>query len=437
MRILMFFALLPATAILVGCASTESIVVSNRSNPGSIEEGVVYSLPKQLVKVTYTRKAIDSSEAAKEKKKAEETVEVTTKALKTKKKEEKDLITLIKNIDPQAANKVQLEAKLNLDLTKIKAEKLLLTKQLTENKKTLSAASFAYAQSLQSDKAFSEQLKITPESPIADNKNTFYAKVQHQGMYSDTLELKTKNGLLDGAIGHSEDKTGEIIVSLAGSLSGLIQPAFLGTSGQKLFSLPIPSPAAKCQKKEAVSVSQVIDPSEQSDKDALNKQLSDGCIEIDIEPPLTAQVNVLNNKQKAKGLLYRQPGTFSFNVQNVDDHSVMQTIRLSLAQGGQVGIISMPKGNFSKNEYDVAFSNGILTKNKVIQPSETLGVVMIVPNALREIFAIPTELIQLKVNYSSSEKELIEFKKAMLEAQVEIEKKQLELEGIAASEGAD
>jgi hypothetical protein len=436
-NVMILVTLLSAT-ILASCASTESIVVSNRASIEKIEEGIVYSLPKQLVKVTYTRQAIDSTKAAKAKENAQEAVDTTAKAIKEKEKSEKDIIKLIKNIDPQASNRLELEAKLNLELTKIKAEKLILTKRLAEQKNTLSIVALEYAHSLQSEKAFSEQLKITPESPIADTSHTFYAKVQHHGMYSDTLELKTKNGLLDGAVGHSEDKTGEIVVSLAGGLSELLQPSFLGIGVPKVFRLAVPPfVTERCLKKEAISISQVIDPSNSNDLNLLNNRLYEGCIKIEIDQPNTSQNTALNKLTSANGLIYRQPGIFTFRVKNVDDNSELQSVKLSLSQGGQIGIISMPKGNFSKNEYDVAFNNGILSKSKVIQPSEVLGAVMILPNALREIFAIPTELIQLKVDYSSSEKELIEIKKAMIEAQFEIEKKQIELEELLTTQSVE
>lgn len=433
MNHLITIATLMTAVVVSGCASTQSIVTSTKSSPDKIEEGIVYSLPKQLVKVVYVRKAIDSSEAAIARKKAKEAVNVTTKEIKEKKKLVKELADLIKNIDPQAINKVALETKLNLDLTKLKAELLGLTKLLAQQNSDFAVADTDYARSLKSDKAFSETLEITPESPIPDTSNTYYARIKHQGTYSDTLELKTKNGLLDGAIGHSEDKTGEIIVSLAGGLSGLIQPSFLGIGVTKTFTFATPPEPTACIKEPAISISQVIDPNNSTDLAALNTHLHDGCIKVSIDPPDTAQTTALNNFPKANGLIYRQPGSYIFRIKNVDDEVELQSIQLNLSQGGQVGVIPMPKGSFAKNEYDVAFINGMLSKSTVIQPSEVLGFAMILPNALREIFAIPTELIRLKVDYSSSEKELIELKKAMLEAQVDIEKKQLALEGMAIS----
>jgi len=421
-------------AILLGaCASTKSMVISIRANTEKIEEGLVYSLPEQLVKVSYVRKAIDSTEAKTALKKTQESFEGTEKLLKEKKKSESELAELIKNIDPTAPNKSELEAKLNLDLTKIKAEKIVITKLLSEQNMAYENAKLEYAQSLQNDKAFSETLTITAEGPTPDFKNTFYAKVNHEALYSDTIDIKVKNGMLDGAIGQSDDKTGEIIVSLAGGIAGLFPSSFLGIAKQTVSVLRTKKlEKPECIKKSAVSVAQLIDPVN-DDLSSLNSQLADGCIELKIDEPKTIQKKSLGGLNAANGLVYRQPGTFSFIVVDLDTNLELQKIRVSLAQGGQVGILTFPKGNFSKNEYDYAFSNGMLVKQKVIQPSELLGAVKILPNVIKEVFALPTELIKLKVDYSSSEGKLLELKKSMIDTQIEIDKKQMELEALISS----
>lgn len=289
-------------ALLTGCASTESIVISNKAVAGNIEEGIVYSLPKQLVKVVYSRKEIDSTIAASTKQKAKEAVDSTAKAIKEKKKAEKELVQLIKNIDPQAANKSESEAKQNLKLTEIKAEKLGLTKTLATQTKKLKMATINYAKSLEFDEAFSEQLNITAETPIADTTNTFYAKVKHRRSSSDTLELKTKNGLLDGAIGHSEDKTGEIVVSLVRGISGLIRTALTGGIDLSLVSSIVGGdkpPAPDCQKASVISITQVIDPGNDSDDiEILNRRLEAGCIKLKVVPPRTAKICPANIKKE-------------------------------------------------------------------------------------------------------------------------------------------
>ena len=335
-------------ALLSGCAA-QSIVVSKKAKVNEIEEGVLYSLPKQLVKVTYTRKETDSGE-----------------------------------------------------------------------------------------------LKIEAEDPIPDTDHTFYATIDHRSTYSDTVEISTKNGLLHGDLmGHSEDKTGEIIVSLAGSLSGL-----LPIPTPTIFQVPLAFDGTdrigeECKKSEISGtqvIEAIIDPSEDTDIAALNIRLKGECIKLTVDTSDITRINAQKEKltklecQKCQnGLIYRQPGTVTFIVERIlntagNQSDKIGSTRLSLAHGGHIGILPLPTGIFSENKSDVSFSNGMLSKIKIIQPSEVLGAIGIIPGALKAMLAIPTELIQLKVDYSSREKELLELKKTMLELQAEIDKKKLEHE---------
>lgn len=419
----------------VGC-STSSIVVSTKAKPDHIEQGIIYSLPKQLVKVEYSRKRLDSGEAAVAREKAKEKVSATQKLLDAKVAEEKATSALIANIDPTATNKAELEAKLQLELTKIKAEKLGLTITLKTQTDQLSTAETDYALALQSDDAFTEKLSITAADPIPDTANTFYATIDHDSKNSDAVDLSVKNGLLHGAIGHSEDMTGEIIVSLAGAFSGLNS-----LSGIRLRSLTgnYPKQTPCPTKKSVISFEQIIDPDNPNDQKIVNDRLSSACLRLEINPAMdytkaSIDKNNLTKDGAINGIMYRQPGTYTFNLIDTKSNSKIQTIKLNLAQGGQIGYLSMPKGRLSKTEYDIAFSSGILTKSKIVQPSEYAAAAMIIPNALKAIFAIPTELIQFKVDYSTSEKDLMALKKTMLETQLEIDKKQMELDSLAASE---
>lgn len=459
--------------LLSGCAS-KSMVVSKRAT--GIEEGIVYSLPKQLVKVTYNRKRIDPTKAA-------EAIDSIKKSLKEKMSNEREVKRELLRSDLEGNKKEELKNK----LTDIETTKLVLTINLYSRTSTFAAAimkcapslervkkavdsalsefseapskindltkrtiEFADAiiecdQSLQPDEAFSEELIIKAEEPIPDAENTFYATIDHRIISSDALEISTENGLLAGAIGHSEDKTGDIIVSLAGSLTGL-----------GIVPVPVPtrefSPRSKslenCEEQEAISITQYIDPGEEKDRKALNKQLCKVCLRLDIDKPRTA--NLPKAPSFANGLIYRQPGTFTFKVEranygNPSDSQEecvgigedIQVVSLTLAQGGQIGVLPFPRGFASKNEYDVSFSNGALSRRKIVRPSEALSAVNMVPNALKAMISVPAELLQLKVDYSSREKELLELKKAMLEAQTEVAKKQAELEKLKKENNAE
>ena len=361
MKVTKYLAVPIIFSLLSGC--TQPMVVSKRAKSDSIKKGIVYSLPKQLVKVTYKRGTEDLAEGV------------------------------------------------------------------------------------------LEELTITPEDPIPDIDHTFYAEMKHRKMSSDTLEISTKNGLLESVIGHSEDKTGEIVVSLAGSLSGLLSslppvPFFSFEHFQ-----PPSEPQLCVAKKGAILIGQVIDPSEDKDIKSLNKRLVDECINlaVDADDKKRGEDQIATLKKLSgnstttdiDGLVYRQPGSLTFTIKRIKsgsecngdgDCTVIESISPILAQGGQIGILPLPNGIFSNNKHELSFSSGMLLKSKTVQPSEVLNTVNIIPNALKAMISVPAELLKLKVDYSTSEKTLLEQKEAMLKAQTEIIKKQLELEKIKDTE---
>lgn len=422
----------PVLAIVIGvsgCASKVSIVNSKKVSD-QVTEGVIYSLPKQLVKVSYSREMLDSTKTATNLKIAKEGVETTQKAMKEAAVEEKKITDLLKNIDPGSPERAATETKLNIDLTVAKAKKLDLANKVKDQQDALYLAQLEHASTLQDPYAFSEKLEITAQPVTTEGKETFSAVTDHGGAFSDTLEIKTKNGLLDGALGQSDDKTGEVITTLASTIAAAVGGP--GGSLSHVYALRRRIvEAAQCDKKLVASVNQIVDPFDDQDIAVLNNSLrSAACIEIAVERD--DPVNSLAKQETFNGLLYRQPGVVDFKISDTKDN-LMQVIPIILAQGGNIGVISMPKGRFSKNEYDIAFSNGALAKSRIVQPSEAMGVAMIVPNAIKGIFALPTELIKLKVDYSTNEKSMAEIKKAMIDAQVEIEKKQIELDSIKAT----
>ncbi len=477
------YLLVPAILVLLSGCATKSLVVSKRADSKRDLEGIVYSLPKQLVKVAYNRKAIDPTKVSEE-------IDSIKKSLQKKISNEKEVKRRLSRNDLEEDKRTELKNKLE----DIETTKLGLTRNLYARTSAFAAAimkcapslestknaadsalsefsespckinafmertiEFADAiiecdQSLQPDGAYSEELIITEEEPIPDTDYTFYTEINHQITSSDTLEISIKDGLLDGAVGQSEDKTGEVAVSLIGGLSGIIHlpmpPAQSLTSFKSLLDRDVAEQPQKCEKKSEISIIQIIDPGDSQDVCNLNRQLYAGCIGLAVTEAdknrMKEQKKLLTEREhKSKdGLIYRQPGVVTLEVKEATEASppecgnggrsgeTVQFVRLSLAQGGKIGVLPFPKRNFSNNEYDVSFSNGMLSRSKTVQPSEVLRVVNIIPNALKAMFAIPTELLQLKVDYSSREKELLELKKAMLEAQAEIIKKQAEIENL-------
>ncbi|MCK6186841.1 hypothetical protein [Pseudomonas sp. EYE_354] len=420
-------------ALLTGCTTT-SVVKSNLLSDQDHGNGTVYSLPKQLVKITFSRTPLNSSETAANVKKLKDTIEAKKKEIKELTTEESALKKQIAKLSGD--NKAEVEAKLNIELAMLQAKKLVHTAELSEKVIELNTATQDHTLALNSDAAYAEKLEITAEPITTDKKFTYSAGVDHSPMFSDNIELKSKNGLLDGALGHSDDKTSDIFVSIVSSLAAMKSP---GSNKMVYRTLKRQPAAPTCTKSPVISVSQTIDPYEPKQLDIVNQLVRRGCIKISISSDGFDKQTQSTGPAAADGLVYRTPGILNFYVNEIIDNvgttgpTPIGIIPVGLAQAGHSGYVSLPKGRFAKNEYDVSFSNGVLVKHKTVQPSEVLGAAMIVPNTIRGIFALPTELIKFKVDYSSSDKSIADSQKAVLAAQVEMEKLQMELEKLQKS----
>ncbi len=415
------------------------------ADSSKINDGMLYSLPKQLVKVEYTRNGVNVKKAkeivdelkAKQKIKLEEKGKLKAKV--------KKLQLDIKNLDTDSEQFIAVRNKYQTEILVLKTQIVGISQSQVALKVKLKNARDNYLKALETGMVFVENFKISPEKPIADNTLTFNANLHHERTRSDSFSLSIKDGLLDGAVASTEDKTGEIFSTIAGGLSGLanfkIPVAAPFTKGNRQISHDVPG-IPKCIKQNNIVISQIIDPDDPNDYMILNRKLHAGCLCL---VTLSPKISSTAIHKDVEGLVYRSPGTYQFLLRevikeefdpmaNLTSNPIIDKFRLSLVQGGKVGFITMPKGRFSTNEYDVSFSKGMLVKNDITRPSEYLGAALILPNILREIISIPAELIQLRVNYSTSEKDLIELQQAMVTAQLEIEKRQQELDLLLDSE---
>jgi hypothetical protein len=414
-------------SVLAACSSTP-MVVSVPAIDNTLNPGILYSLPKQLVTVKYERKQLKVSETKAHLERETKASQEAEEKYKAKEAEEKAKIAqreAVSTTDPQSA---QVILKLEQEITAIKAEKIVL---LTKAKFAADSVAVAFNQYITalSNNKFSESLTIVPEAPIADTKSTFVAKLNSGISRSSNLNLKTINGLLEGATGVSEDKLQDIVVSLAGSISALVQESYAA----KATALLEPSLDSCVNPK---NFTMTIDPDSSDDISLLNILATQACLQITVTPPSTTPVRL--PVAPINGLIYRATGIYEFKIHKCHSNPCSSLfnspsiVRLPLAQGGALGVAEFDSANFTKNTYAYSFSKGSLTNSTIDQPSELLGLVQIVPNALKAIVAIPAEIIKLRVDYSSSEKALLENQKTMVETQLLLDQKLAELEAYRA-----
>lgn len=93
-----------------------------------------------------------------------------------------------------------------------------------------------------------------------------------------------------------------------------------------------------------------------------------------------------------------------------------------LPNKGPVSTISFEAGFFVQTKFDIGFDEGMLTKLEVTKPSEIHALIQLPLAIVKDIIAVPTELLQLKFNYASKDTELLNAQKANIEAQRNLER---------------
>lgn len=434
---------------VTGCANG-SLVTSKLAADSSVNKGIIYYLPKQHIKVVYKRKPVKYSDAKKKYKTVKEQVAKINAKKKEKSNEISELKAFIKSLDKNAAGYSVLNSKKEVELLGLKTELLAITSELIKSKETLSEAEKELLNAMDSGVTISDSLTLKATDVMPDSNYKFVAEVKHDKQFTDKITINLKDSLLDGALGTSEGKSNEIVSTIVSGFSGLktartnsIFMAFnqnKGLQNQKSSKDVCPN---------SFEISRTINPDNAIERRKLNDALKP-CIKLEIlrpspmveiensnnEPTSTISENGNQGKTNTSeaeydGLLYRQPAAYKVKVYSFEAEGSINHVKteyIVLAQGGDLGVISFPKSSFAKNEYDIGFSKGALTKADYTFPSEVLGFLSILPNALKALFEIPTELIQFKVDYSSYESKIAEQEVTLTKALIELDKQQALLE---------
>ncbi|WP_070151614.1 hypothetical protein [Sphingobium phenoxybenzoativorans] len=225
-------------AFLGGCATVTS--KDGRSIGG--QEGVAYYLPKRDVKFSAERKLVTKKEIDKQKSDASDALDSANAAKKAAeadlekwKQELSHLADTSKAFEPTLAKRDSAQAAVTVADLEGKAAKAKLDEAdalIGKMKATGGECLFTYS------------AKMELMDAVADPAQPFTADFSHNILRDDDGTLTvTKDGLLSSGKAVATDRTGDIIVELAGALSGLGIIPVGGESGQ-LFSMPSQKPAS-------------------------------------------------------------------------------------------------------------------------------------------------------------------------------------------------
>ena len=218
--------------LLIGCASTpkaectkgkcKSSVVSKLLVPGEPQSGVIYLIPKQLLKFSLKREKITKAKLKENLDKAKKLLNEKTKEVK---KQEKIVLPRMQAMIeaagiPSEPITIQALEKKKLELEIEKLNLLALKNDERAAKAAHQAADTALKNHTKD--SFQDTIKIKAQDPIPDSNLRFIANVNQGAFSSETVEIKTtSSGLLSGGSGESRGQADEIFIKLAGAIASL------------------------------------------------------------------------------------------------------------------------------------------------------------------------------------------------------------------------
>ncbi len=476
------FPALFLAASLTGCAVVKTYDASDSDNL----DGLVYFLPNIYAKLVYTRTKVPS-ENIKATKAALEKAEAELKAANSHHAVIKAATELAKKEFEAAIDGTTAQAELKKKYESLQASLVVAS----ENKKKKTEARDKAKLNAEASAAtkvgikFKDAITVTLLPATPDTRKPLLAKLEHKWNRSDDLKITTtSSGLLQSANLSSEDKTGEILVTLAKLVvagfkvsSVPLSPSTTDTGKQSdsterddKLCLVRGSKYIKGIEKEAFTHEKVFDPSDPVQVVSVNQWLcnvgapfelkinesheEDVALLFSTEEALKENYNqmietiknnrlkrdeeFLKNKDPEAGLLYRRPLVYTVDlykkifyndknepVSNMSDAELYRAFpthsnQVSLPNRGTIGLVNMEAGAFVKTEHSVVFKDGMLVENKQVKPSEMLGFVKIPLDILNELIKLPTEILQLKFDVSSKEAELMKKEIEILKTREEL-----------------
>lgn len=416
-------SLVISSLLLSGCTTVRSVAVPATASFDPKASGLTYFLPKRMIKVSAARELLDpkaikaafdekTTELAAAKKIAtadETTVEIATKQL-------------AQLTSSSASAGAIADAQKTLDQASAIAalsgqDRDTLASVVKGLKDMLEVARLSGANSC----TYDLKLELLPAQP--DRSARYVARLVHSPLRDDTIKLSVgTNGLLTSSNVVAADRTGDIIVELAGAIAAFggfgLGPMLVGGEPQSCASGP----------KQFITI---FDPTTENPTDELKRNGFPFVIEIDAASVATPTIagSGLKNGAYSQGVYYRSPTPSRITVFQCKDIATLdlctsqnqsQPVNAALMmipQAGPTSFIPMRSSAFVKTVNDVQFEDGVIKSWSAERPSEVLEIVRLPVKILTAIVSVPAQLLSVKVNYSTQDKALIEGQQAQIKAQ--------------------
>lgn len=417
--------LLPLT--IGGCASTlqcgdddcKSSIVSTFAASGSVDKGVMYSLPRQDLILKFERTGVTLNSLQNAILKRQESIDDIDKKLVTLDQELKLKKSLLAKPDVSDAAK----AKLTLEVSLLELEKSVRNDEKAAFQKALTKATKELAAFRASPKPFKDTISMSVSAPYPDSENRLRAVLNENDITSETVEIKTTDaGLLSGGASRSDGQLDEIIVSTVSAINTLTGGGLSKSLKFKAESFDAPAQSPKCPiapKPEVFTYVINLDDANWQSKLATKLAKTSFCYDVTLATSVNKKT--FSSTTVYDGLVYPQKKQFRFDITNKEDGSFVETLHVTAIDPTTFSYISLDKGFFVTNEYEYEFTNGMLTRYKATKPNEIVEVLSIPVDVAKALISIPAEILELKIDYSSKEEAYLKAQQLVLEAQKDLD----------------
>lgn len=424
-----------ATIFLSGCATVQSETKSFEK----AQRGFTYFLPTRFVKLTATKEMLDSPRiraALEAKTKELDAAKVVAATADQKVKDKTELIAAL------APGATEARAAATQALQVAQAEALIAAAQRDGIIGTVNGLKSLYQSSqTQPEGSCGYTAKLELLAPQGDPNARFVANPTHNPMRDDTTKLVvTADGLLSSANVVAADRTGDIIVEIAGALGSVLSP------GRGLMTMSVrPREQLDCNK--AKKMIAIFDPAARSYVD-VNSQLSNADYPLQLERQEAVDATPVSAAAgRTDAIFYRSPVPVRIRISEciskvdsakkdtadeaTDEEAIVKNViakectaieevLLSVPQAGPISYIPQRSSAFVKTVNDVQFENGMIKSWSADRPSEVLEIVRLPVRILTALISVPATMLQLRVNHDSQAKSLAETQAAEMAASVKL-----------------
>lgn len=443
------------------CTSSDcssSVVSVPLSGASVITNGVIYSLPRQNVKLVLTNELTSKKKLQEKVAKEEKGLIVHNTALESLKKQKKTNEDFIAAIADQSDS---LQRKYQDSLIEVNISIGRTNDTIATTKKKISALNIEIeALPFLGKGHYKLTATATALTPYPDSDASLSAVLKESLFSSETIEIKTTDsGLLSGGTGSSKGNIDEIFVALAGAVGAFRADTGLphAKSSQMFNIMRFEDPAVgACKQAEFKNKTFIFDPSSDDAASEVNHffKVNNYCYKIEFDnqerfkkayqsvaivganssaTASEASDNEMNKVQYFDGLVYPRQSQLKMRICEtkpiIKDAKLLtckepslqkQTQRLSVnvINPGQLGVVKLKQGFFADNSFEFEFANGLLTRFKSDYQNELVSFFSMFPEAAKAIVSIPAEIIQLKFDLSDKEKAYYEAQVAIYQAQL-------------------